>query len=557
MNNSIASTNNTLLLVNQKLEEYLEGIEQLSLPQIQYDEIMNAIQNEADDYSSRMFLEDYLRNLFFSRVDMEAIYLYLVDEHKYYYISREAYNISIRVIEDPDIINQSWYKQLMTDKQNQLFQSFVIPDETEEIYQGNTDSTFMAYHRVLRSIASREPQAVISFSLNSSTMENIVKDIPFTQGEHLLLLDTNNRPFYLDDLGFYEVTQNEEFINTTANGEGERITWTVGGNRYLVVYNVGEQIGWKLIKPIPLRMLYEAATTTRNVSYFIGFLFLIVAIILVTWTANAITKPLKKLSRQMELFSSGTFDAVAQVRGQDEIAYLNRHFNDMVKRTNELINERYKMKLVEKNALLRALEAQINPHFLYNALQAISTKALKSDHLDIVEMVDALALTLRYCISGKDIVIATEELRHIENYLLIQKARFGDRIQVKFEWDEDLRNLQIPKLSVQSLVENSVKHAVEKVSNQILIIIQANVTSTHTVISVKDNGPGMSVERLQEVLRSFSADGEDWGEENIGLKNLYSRLKLLYGEEADLEIRTDSLGTEMHMLIPLGGNNNV
>ena len=88
------------------------------------------------------------------------------------------------------------------------------------------------------------------------------------------------------------------------------------------------------------------------------------------------------------------------------------------------------MKLVEKNAILKALEAEINPHFLYNALQAISTKALKNERYDIADMVDALALTLRYCISGKDIVYAREELKHIEHYMSLQKARFGSRIQV-------------------------------------------------------------------------------------------------------------------------------
>jgi two-component system sensor histidine kinase YesM len=557
VNNSIASTDNTLLLVNQKLEDYFHGIEQLSLPQIRYDEIMSAIQNEADDYSSRMYLEDYLRSLYFTRPDLEAIYLYLVNEHKYYAISRESYNIRIRVTDDPEIPNQSWYKQVMKSKQNHLFQSFVLPEEKEIMYHGNTEDTFMAYHRVLRSIASRRPEAVISFSFNSSAKDAIMKDIPFAEGEHLLLLDPDNNPFHVDAPSFYEVAKNEKLMSYITEGVKERLTWTADGQRYLVIYNVGEEAGWKLIKPIPYRIIYEAATTARNVSYFIGLLFLIAAIILVTLTANAITRPLNRLSRQMKLFSSGTFEAEAQVHGQDEIAYLNRQFNEMVKKTNELINERYKMKLVEKNALLKALEAEINPHFLYNALQAISTKALKNDMDDIVEMVDALAMTLRYCISGKDIVAATEELRHIEHYLLLQKARFGKRLQVELEWDESLRELQIPKLSIQSLVENSIKHAVEKVSNEIVIVIEASVTKTHAVISVKDNGPGIPAERLEQLLRSFEAGWDDWGEEHIGLKNLHARLKLLYGEEAELEIKTDHLGTEMQMLIPLGGSNYV
>ncbi|MGO4781213.1 sensor histidine kinase, partial [Lysobacter sp. 2RAB21] len=92
----------------------------------------------------------------------------------------------------------------------------------------------------------------------------------------------------------------------------------------------------------------------------------------------------------------------------------------------------------------------------------ISTKALKSEKFDIADMIDALALTLRYAISGKDIVRAREELQHIERYMALQKARFGSRLQVVYDWDDSLMELEIPKLSIQTLVENAIKHALEK-----------------------------------------------------------------------------------------------
>ncbi|MMZ59619.1 Sensor histidine kinase YpdA [compost metagenome] len=289
----------------------------------------------------------------------------------------------------------------------------------------------------------------------------------------------------------------------------------------------------------------------------IGFIFLAISIVLVTLISNAITQPLKKLSHQMKRFSEGTFDAEAPVRGRDEIAYLTRHFNRMVTRTNDLINERYKMKLVEKNAILKALEAEINPHFLYNALQAISTKALKSGDFDVADMVDALALTLRYCISGKDIVYAREELKHIDRYMALQKARFGSRLDVSVEWDDSLMELQIPKLSIQTLVENSIKHAVEKVSMAVLITIRAELADTHAVITAEDNGPGIPPARMEEVLASFRKEWEEQEGENIGLKNLNTRLVLLYGEEAGLKIESGEEGTKMIMLIPRGGQSHV
>ncbi|MCL6459995.1 MAG: sensor histidine kinase, partial [Gorillibacterium sp.] len=467
-----------------------------------------------------------------------------------------GYNISTRITVDQSIPKESWYQEAMTSSKNRAFQSLVMPG-AEIGYNINTKNSFMAYHRVLRSIASREPKAVLSFYITPTAKDEIIKDIPFNQGEHLLFLDANNQPFHVDDPDFYQRIQQEHLLDPLHMEQKGRLTWSVDKQRYLVVYNMGKQEGWTLVKPIPYSQIYATATKTLSLSILIGLAFLLLSVILVSLISNAITRPVKRLTHQMSRFTAGDFDAEAEVKGRDEIAFLTRHFNQMVKRTNELINERYRMKLIEKNAILKALEAQINPHFLYNALQAISTKALKSGEFDIADMVDALAMTLRYCISGNDIVHAKEELQHIERYLALQKARFGSRLQVEYEWEKSLMELQIPKLSIQTLVENSIKHALEKVSGGILIVIQAHLTPTHAVISVQDNGPGIPEKRLKELQNSFEVGWDEWGEENIGLKNLHTRLKLLYGDDSELVIVTDQPGTKMLMMIPRGGNSHV
>ncbi len=562
VNSSIASTSNNLLLVGRNLESYLAGIEQLSLPQISYDEITYAILHESEDYASKMYVENYLKNLYFSRNDLEAIYLYVIKEHKYYYVTKENYNITVRVAEHPPIENLTWYKRALKSPNNRSYQSFVTDSVEKGDYPVNTDASFMGYHRLLRSIASREPQAVLSLYFNSSVTDEIMKDVPFAEGEHLMYVSPDDEPFVVDDKEFFAKSAASGLLQELSPAKGGQLTWSDEAEKYLVIYDINKKEGWKLIKPIPYKEIYEAATTTRKLSYSIGLLFLIASVILVSFISNRITSPLKNLSLQMKRFSTGSFDAEARVEGNDEIAYLSRHFNKMVEKTNELINERYKMKIVEKNAVLKALEAEINPHFLYNALQAISTKALKNNNDDIVEMVDNLALTLRYCISGRDVVQASEELRHIERYLALQKARFGNRMQVVYDWEESLKELRIPKLSIQTLVENCIKHALEKVSSTVTIRIEANITPAYSVISVKDNGPGISPERLEQVLSSLQIQweelggdsAEDGGHESIGLKNLNTRLKLLYGEDAGLVISSDEYGTTMDMQLPRGGH---
>ena len=565
VNNSIASTSNNLLLVGRNMESYLDGIEQLSLPQISYDEIIYAILHESTDYASKMYVEDYLKNIYFSRNDLEAIYLYVIKEHKYYSVTKENYNIAVRIVDHPPIDNLTWYKRALESPNNRAYQSFVaVPSNKTSAadYPVDKEKSFMGYHRLFRSIMTREPQAVMSLYFNSSVKNEILKDIPFSSGQHLMYVSPDNQPFYVDDPKFYTKSEKEGLLKNLTQVSG-RFTWSENEQKYLVIYDSSKKEGWKLIKPIPYKQIYEAAIKTRNLNYTIGLLFLIVSVILVSFTSNKITSPLKNLSLQMKRFSTGSFDAAAEVEGKDEIAYLSRHFNKMVEKTNELINERYKMKIVEKNAVLKALEAEINPHFLYNALQAISTKALKNNNDDIVDMVDNLAMTLRYCISGKDVVYAREELKHIERYMALQKARFGGRMQVVYEWEDQLMELKIPKLSIQTLVENCIKHALEKVSSTITITIKARMSPNFFVISVIDNGPGFSEGRLEQVLDILKTEWDDREvadedeNESIGLKNLNARLKLLYGDDAGLVIRSDENGTEMDMLLPRGGINHV
>jgi len=551
LENSIAGNTNTLRLVNKNLDKYFSEIDQISFPQFKYDAVMNAIQNEADDYSAIIYLENYLRDLYYSRNDIEGIYLYLIDRQKYYYIYWEGYNIAVKQKVDPSVPEQVWYKRSLESKDNKYIQSLLASSETG--YPTSEDGSFMAYHRTLRTLVGREPKAVISIFFEPTGLNEMIGDLPLNEGEHVLFADAERVPFYADDLSFFGIAAESSVFRRAAEAGGEgNFVWESGGIEYLVFYDVNEESGRQLIKPVPYRNIYRAAEENRSVSFGVGLLFLVSSVVIVTWISNAITRPLKRLSRKMNAFGAGDFDVEVEVKGKDEIASLSKHFNAMVKQTVELINERYKMKLVEKSAILKALEAEINPHFLYNALQAISTKALKNGAYDVADMIDALALTLRYCISGSDMVTVREELKHIEHYFVLQKARYGDRLRVVYELDESLLDRRIPKLSVQTLIENSIKHALEQVSSPVTIVVGVQGSDAGTVIRVKDDGPGISDDRLREILASLEVEWEDREHDGIGLKNVHDRLKLIFGDDAQLRIRTSEAGTEVAITIPEG-----
>jgi len=538
---------NNLKLVNRNVESYFSNIGQLTLPQFKYERIISAVLNESLDYSEQSYLEDYIRSLFYSRKDIEGVYLYLTEHEKYYYILRADVFPNVRVVSDVSVRNEDWYQKAIESREQKYIQSF--PVYGQSAYSIDTAKCFMAYHRVLYSITNRKPIAVLSLYGNVSSRDEIFKDLPVNEGEYVFLLDKENTLFYNRNgkrpiqFDFARIPDNGD-----VPGQGSFV-WRDGTKKYVVTYNTSGTDQWKLIKLIPYSHIYKAAQTNRNLAYLVGFIILSFSILAVLFITNAIARPLEILSTKMIRFSDGDFDVEIEVKGRDEIAQLSNQFNLMVKKTTEFINERYRMELAEKNAILKALEAEINPHFLYNALQAISTKALKNGDRDIVKMVDALASTFRYSISGGNIVSIAEEIKYVENYLVLQKARFGSKLQACYDLDEQAMNIRIPKLSIQSLVENSIKHALEESPSDITIVIKTRMEGENAVISVSDNGPGISPERLETIMKSLNNDPDDRDKTCIGLKNLNSRLKLIYGDCAKLVIRTDSSGTEIRISI--------
>jgi len=544
---NLAGSTSNLRLVNKNVRNYFEEVSQFTAPQYRYEQIMNALRNESDDTTSRMYLEDYLRVLFYSRTDVEGIFLYLIEENKVYSLTRE--DITVKTSYNDTIPSEPWFELTLADKKNRYAQSLLL--NTDIGYGANGDQAFLAFHRVLRNLVDRKPRAILSMVMNSSYRDEMVRDSSLKEGENMLLLDANMVPYYASDQPALSYLEDAKFRGYLRNlTHGGQFTWSDGIKKYMAIVDVEEQEGWRMVKLLPYDEIYKAAQTNRTLSYSIGAVLLFFSILFIMLTVNAITKPIKILSRKMRRFSEGDFDVEVKVKGRDEVAYLSNQFNLMVQRTGNLINEKYKMKLVQNSAILKALEAEINPHFLYNALQAISTKALKSGVEDIHKMVDALALTLRYCIGGKEFVPLKEEVAHIENYMLIQKARFGKRLLIVYDLEDECHEFEIPRLSLQSLVENSVMHAVEKTKFPVTIVIAARMESRHMVIRVTDNGPGMNEDRLKQVRNSLLESWEDRQGESIGLKNVNTRLELLYGNEAGIGIDSDESGTETRMIMP-------
>jgi two-component system sensor histidine kinase YesM len=277
--------------------------------------------------------------------------------------------------------------------------------------------------------------------------------------------------------------------------------------------------------------------------------FLLPVIILISRT---LTGPLRSLSDSMARFSAGDFAASVSFHYNDEIGRLGRVFNNMVQENKKLIEHTYALRLKEKEAELSFLQAQINPHFLYNLIHTIQWKALRKGDDEIADLAYSMGQVFRISLNrGRNIVSVRQEKELISYYLRLQKERFGERIEYSLNFDEDTLDIKIPKLIIQPLVENSVVHGAEGSNDTVHIRINCfSHGVSRLCVEVLDDGVGIAPEILENIPGKHLETGQAAGS-RIAIRNIYERLKLTYGHRFQLDIKSKlGKGVYIRMEIP-------
>lgn len=266
----------------------------------------------------------------------------------------------------------------------------------------------------------------------------------------------------------------------------------------------------------------------------------------------------KRLSRHMQKVTNEKFDLIRIDEGRDEIGGLIRNFNRMTARINSLINNVYKLEIQQKNlemervrAELNFLQSQMNPHFLFNTLNAILVVCTKNNYTDVTDIIKSLSKLLRRLLRWKeDLVTLEEEIMFIDMYLKIEKFRFRDKFAYEFDIEEEALHYKIPKMSIQPLVENACKHGIQAVQGLGLVKVKASVADARLRIVISDNGKGIEPERLREML--LSVRSENPAGNSIGIRNVYRRLELYYNDQVRFDISSGpNQGTEVSFEIPV------
>lgn len=309
--------------------------------------------------------------------------------------------------------------------------------------------------------------------------------------------------------------------------------------------------GWKVSVFTNNSQIYSVLYNFIIIVIITILLLSILYIFIVYVIVKQVTYPLYRLQAEMNKVKDLNYEVNRSKlkKGSKEIIQLDATFNEMMRRIRYLADKLLQEQENQRKSELKALQNQINPHFLYNTLDSIIYMIDKGENQKAEEMIVALSKFFRISISrGKAIIPLKDEVEHVRNYLLIQKIRFGDQFTYSINVDPSLYQYSCIKLILQPLVENAIEHGLNDNESGGQIEIIGTQNESYIILKIKDNGYGISEDKLEQIYKSFHDDSIHQG---VGLKNVYQRIKIYYGEEADIKI--DSLfdeGTIISIYIP-------
>lgn len=529
-----------LALESSNMDKYISELRSFSIQLRNNASFMElAASNSPLSYTQGQTIESALKVNFYSRNDIQRLELFLVRPNVQYTLARNSRKIAVTSGVNISLLPDY---ELFTAKPD-FFSIRPYGDGFAEITRTIIDSPRETPLAVVRFFVDLDMVSVLSAS-HSQEEESLCI---FGEGGEVYYASRPLTPEDTDTL--------RAFITAEASDE----VLSIGGKEALCVSPGIGAYGFTLVGFKPMSLVNAPLIATRNVSIVLGMVLLVLTVLLVVYCIRFVTKPLSQLAHRLRRVGTGNFTTKAELDGSAELIGLSEDVNHMMEDIHWLIERSYVAKLNERTAQLIALEAQINPHFLFNTLQAIATQAIVQKQDDIYRMVTALASLLRYSIKGGNLSLLETELDHVEKYLSLQKARFGDRLTYDLRTDAQLMLLTVPKLGVLSLVENSITHGLTGAVDTIRIEVEAEIVGKDAVFRVRDNGYGIPVQKLQELRKALLAPPV-LTTQNIGLMNLASRLKLLYEDKARLEINSDfdlSRQTVVTITIPLEVLRNV
>lgn len=474
---------------------------------------------------------------FNSSIKKDVVSIYLFDFKGYKILGDELINISPETIKE-----EIWFKKA-TDESN--ITHFSAPHSSGLSLKRDENVIFLS--RSVEYIQDNTKRTgIMLIELNFKALTDLAEKTNLGTGGHILILDDEDALIYLSNSE--STAPYKESMTLVINNYLGGVNAKIDSIEYYININTLVQTRWRIVTVNNVNNIAEA----RNQMVYILFVILLLSLIVTTfisiYISKRITSPLNKLKDSMLKLESGDFNTKVEVKGQKEVVRLSNSFNSMIDEIRSLMDKVVEEQREKRRNELRALQNQINPHFLYNTLDSIVWLAENHRTNDVITTVVALARFFRISISkGAARITVKEEISHIENYLTIQKIRYVDKFRYTVDISDNVTDLKVMKLILQPIVENAIYHGIG--DDMEFIGIKAYRDRDFLYFEVENSGYGITEDRIEEIYKILIGTHV---ESSVGMRNVYQRIKLYYGERADIKISSIlDEQTTIKIIIPL------
>lgn len=531
-------TESSLTSLTHNIETYLDELERLTVSPYWSEEVMNALKSkangqyeQADQYNKFLInkalyvtLPNFLKN---PRKDILGTILLPYDGSVFV---TSAYNFT-GAVDDYPFASQPWYKKAV-EADGKI--SFISVHE-QDYLKKPTPSTVFSVARLIKDTDNGQPLAVMMADADTVILDKIARDVKFNVSSRIAIFDDQQKLIY--STAPLSLELQSKVAATDTNGQ------TI--DDYVVVSKEVVPAHWNVVVLLSNAELKAKLKGMYLVGLMLAGVGIILTLLVFFTLSRGIIKPFKQMIQVMRKVQKGELGARLKIRGKDEIAELGAALNKMIGQLNELIDSEYKAVLSKRNAEYRALQAQIQPHFLYNTLSGFIGLNRLGDRKRLEKSILSLSSMLRYILEHNDWTTIEEEIQFLQKYCELQQLRFQDKMTLVIDTEPAAHGYLIPKLLLQPIVENAIIHGIEPMDRPCTLYISCGLQLDEAMprdglllITVTDDGMGFSPEQVDETV-------------DIGLANVRDRLLLTF-PHATLRINGQrGEGTTVTIQIPL------
>lgn len=419
-----------------------------------------------------------------------------------------------------------------------------------QVFKGDNASVASVFRLIGREDSAT--RGIILFNLRESFFRKILENPVISKNGYLALISDDGfmafkgtETRYQPDEGM--LTRIRELTDASGRFKYQKPF----GPKMVVVYNTINICQWKLAAILPENEILSKVDYIKSLLLLLSGILLGTAVLISNVLATIITKPLSQLTKKVKRVTDGDMDVSFDIKVANEIGILNQGIGALIVQIKNLLEQIKQEQEKKRIADLRILQAQINPHFLYNSLYSIQQLCALGESENAAKMLLALGHFFRIGLSqGQEIITIGEEIDHVQSYLVIQQMKYADRLRFEITMEPEILKAEIIKLTLQPLVENAIYHGVKKKPDQGIIQITGFRVGAEIKIRIRDNGVGMTGTQLIQI-RETLAGNERQASIGFGLRNVQERLRIHYGAAYGLTIDSqEAAGTAVTVTIP-------